>query len=69
MAEDIRLPIGGLFTILGAILAIYGLITSGSDIYVRVPASANIITGVAMLIFGIIFLVMALKKNKKSGVK
>jgi sulfite exporter TauE/SafE len=65
MAEDIRFPIGGLFTILGAILAIYGLVTDGSEIYARVPASANIITGLAMLVFGLLFLVMAYKKNKK----
>lgn len=66
MGEDIRLPIGALFTILGAILSIYGIVTNGTEMYAKLTSNVNIWTGAGMLIFGIYFLVMALKKEKKN---
>jgi len=66
MGEDIRLPIVALFTILGAILSIYGIFTNGTEMYAKLTSNVNIWTGVGMLIFGIYFLVMALKKDKKN---
>jgi hypothetical protein len=70
MGEDIRLPIGSLFTILGAILAIYGLITTNSDIYnASLGMNVNIWTGLGMLVFGIWFLVMAIRKRKAAEKK
>lgn len=35
MGFDIRLPIGYLFTILGVLLALYGLMTNGAASYQR----------------------------------
>jgi hypothetical protein len=70
MGEDIRLPIGSLFTILGAILAIYGAVTTNSDIYnASLGMNVNIWTGLGMLVFGIWFLVMALRKPKNAEKK
>jgi hypothetical protein len=51
---DIRLPIGGLFLLLGAILTVYGITTLGDKaLYMR---SENIVInlwwGLIMLIFG-----------------
>ncbi len=55
---DLRLPIGGLFTVNGIILSIYGLTTAGnSAMYERSEGlNINLIWGVVMLVFGVIML-------------
>ena len=58
---DIRLPIGGLFAVLGAILAVYGAVT-GSDAAKYARSGGLNITlwwGLAMLVFGVVLLVAA----------
>ena len=35
MSLDLRIPLGLMFLIVGAMLSIYGLATRGSDIYLR----------------------------------
>jgi hypothetical protein len=58
---DIRAPIGGLFTVLGGMLAGYGLFASRS----RGPSdlspgpNVNLWWGLVMLVFGIVLLLMA----------
>ena len=52
---DIRAPIGGLFTVLGAMLAGYGLFASGSS----GSPNVNLWWGLVMLGFGIVLLLMA----------
>jgi len=70
MGDDIRFPIGSLFTILGAILAIYGGATSNADIYkASLGMNVNLWTGLAMLVFGLWFLFMALRKRKTAEKK
>jgi uncharacterized membrane protein HdeD (DUF308 family) len=55
MGFDIRLPIGYLFTILGVLLALYGLITNGAAFYQRsLGININLSWGVVLLIFGLI---------------
>jgi hypothetical protein len=58
---DIRAPIGGLFSILGVMLAGYGLFASGSGGASDLSSGMNVNLwwGVVMLLFGIIMLVMA----------
>ena len=58
---DIRAPIGGLFTVLGAMLAGYGLFASGSGRSSDVSSGANVNLwwGLVMLVFGIVLLLMA----------
>ena len=64
---DLRLPIGGLFVVLGVMLAGYGLMTSGNtEMYVKSGGiNINLIWGIVMLITGAIFLVLA----KRGGAK
>jgi hypothetical protein len=60
-ALDIRLPIGGLFTVLGVILAGYGLAT-GDDpsLYLRsLRVNVNLWWGMVMLAFGVGLLLSA----------
>ncbi len=65
MRLDIRYPIGGLFAIIGAILAIYGLV-SDPAIYERsLGININLWWGLVMFIFGAIMLIMAWRAGKK----
>lgn len=58
MGLDIRLPIGGLFTVLGLLLAGYGLVTD-KVIYERsLGINVNLEWGLVMLIFGVIMVVL-----------
>jgi hypothetical protein len=58
---DLRLPIGGLFTALGVMLAGFGLVTGGNTAMYAKSAGMNInlIWGVVMLVTGLIFLGLA----------
>jgi hypothetical protein len=57
MGLDIRLPIGGLFTVLGLLLAGYGLVSS-KVLYERsLGINVNLEWGLAMLVFGVIMVV------------
>jgi hypothetical protein len=58
---DLRLPIGGLFTVLGVMLAGFGLITgSNTEMYAKSAGmNINLIWGVVMLVTGLIFLGLA----------
>ncbi len=69
-ALDIRLPIGALFTILGAILAAYGLATAGHrDLYARsLSVNVNLWWGLVLLLFGALMLWGA-ARARKSGVR
>ena len=56
---DVRLPIGGLFTALGLLLAGYGLATAGDESHYARSLSVNINLwwGLVMLAFGLTLLV------------
>ena len=58
---DLRLPIGGLFTVLGVMLAGFGLVTGGNtEMYAKSAGmNINLIWGVVMLVTGLIFLGLA----------
>ena len=65
---DLRLPIGGLFVVLGIMLGGYGLATgSNTEMYVKSGGmNINLIWGVVMLVTGIIFLLLA-KRGASAG--
>ncbi|HYW50067.1 MAG TPA: hypothetical protein VE861_05645 [Gemmatimonadaceae bacterium] len=58
---DLRLPIGGLFAVLGVMLAGYGLATSGDTAMYEKSSGINInlLWGVVMIATGAIFLLLA----------
>ncbi len=63
MGLDIRLPIGGLFSILGVLLAGYGLV-SDRAIYVRsLGINVNLWWGVALLVFGVVMIVLGRSRS------
>jgi hypothetical protein len=62
MGLDIRLPIGMMFTLLGALLAVYGLTTgSDSDMYASsLGLNINLWWGLVLFVFGAVMLFFAL---------
>lgn len=67
MGLDIRLPIGIIFSIYGAILIIYGLVTDPA-IFREKSLGVNIDLwwGVAMLIFGAIMAGLAFRASRRN---
>lgn len=66
-AMDLRYPIGGLFTVLGVILAGYGLATRGNT-QLYAPSgnlNINLLWGVVMTVFGILFLALAASAGRR----
>lgn len=69
MGLDIKIPIGLMFTILGIILTILGLITAGDDaMYEQAMGyNVNLFSGIFMLVFGCFMLFTSrLFKKKKT---
>jgi hypothetical protein len=65
MGLDIRLPIGMMFTLLGALLAIYGFATNSGAIYqASLGININLIWGGVLFLFGAIMLTCALKDRR-----
>jgi len=62
MGLDIRLPIGMMFSLLGALLAIYGVATgSDSDLYKSsLDLNVNFWWGLVLFAFGAVMLLFAL---------
>ena len=73
MGLDIRWPIGLMFTLIGAILVVCGIVTNSDvEMYKRsLGININLIWGVLLLIFGLFMLISARiaskaeKKDKK----
>lgn len=59
MGLDIRLPMGAFFTLIGAMLAVYGLVADPT-IYARsLGMNVNLTWGIAVLLFGLWLLFLA----------
>jgi hypothetical protein len=73
MGLDIRWPIGLMFTLIGAILVVCGIVTNSDvEMYKRsLGMNINLIWGALLLIFGLLMLISAKiasnaeKKDKK----
>ena len=61
MNLDIRLPIGGLFTLLGLLLTGYGLMGDASIYRRSLGHNVNLAWGLVVLAFGLLFLWMGRK--------
>lgn len=67
MGLDIRWPIGLMFSLLGAILVIYGLVTgSDAELYKHsLDININLRWGLVLLVFGGAMLTMAWRGSQK----
>jgi hypothetical protein len=67
MNLDIRKPIGSLFTLLGGMIFIYGLISS-REIYQRsLGININLLWGAVLLVFGAVMLWLSYRGAHKAG--
>ena len=69
MGLDLRWPIGLMFSLIGALLVIYGLITnSNAETYARsLGININLYWGLLLLVFGGTMLALAWKGSKKAA--
>lgn len=64
MKLDLRLPIGLMFTIFGAMLTVYGLV-SGEAIYQRsLGINVNLWWGLVLAAFGLVMLTLAIRAGR-----
>ncbi|HET7626298.1 MAG TPA: hypothetical protein VFM25_13650 [Verrucomicrobiae bacterium] len=58
-----------MFTVFGAILAVFGLTSGSSDIYQAhsLGININLIWGIVLLVFGLFMLALAVRASKKPG--
>jgi multisubunit Na+/H+ antiporter MnhG subunit len=59
MGLDIRIPIGSLFVLLGALLAGYGLLSNPAIYRRSLGIDVNLWWGIALLVFGLAMLTLA----------
>lgn len=64
MGLDIRWPIGLMFSIIGAMLTIAGLVNGPSERALGI--NINLIWGIVLLVFGGLMVLFALKGGKKT---
>jgi uncharacterized membrane protein len=64
MGLDIRWPIGLMFTLIGALLTVFGL--AKGDESTSLGININLIWGVVLLIFGALMLFGAISGSKKN---
>lgn len=67
MGLDIRLPIGMLFTLLGAILAGYGILGDHAVYSRSLGYNVNLVWGVVLVVFGVIMFFLG--RRGTSGMK
>jgi multisubunit Na+/H+ antiporter MnhG subunit len=64
MNFDLRLPLGLLFSLLGSMLTIFGLLTP-KELYARsMGINVNLDWGLVILAFGVVMLTFALRARK-----
>ncbi len=61
MRLDVRWPIGGMFAILGAILTVYGLLSSPAIYERSLGINVNLWWGLVLLVFGLVMLGFAFR--------
>jgi hypothetical protein len=65
MGLDIRVPLGALFTLLGALLAGFGLLGDKSIYSQTLGINVNLDWGIVLLIFGILMLLLGLRGQSR----
>ena len=59
MNLDIRYPIGGMFSIFGIVLFVYGLVSSPAIYERSLGINVNLWWGIVLLVFGLVMLALA----------
>jgi hypothetical protein len=64
MNFDLRLPLGILFSIFGAMLVVYGAVSDTAIYAVSLGINVNLDWGLALLVFGLLMLWLALAARR-----
>ena len=64
MSLDVRFPIGGMFSIFGAILVIYGLFSDPAIYQTSLGMKVNLWWGLVLLVFGLVMLGFAFRAQR-----
>ena len=64
MTLDIRLPIGLLFAIVGALLTLYGLIEGSATGQQTLGINVNLWWGLVLVVFGLVMLGLAMRGRR-----
>ena len=67
MGLDIRLPIGIIFTIYGAVLIIYGAVADPAIFVNSLGVNIDIWWGAAMLVFGLFMAILAFRASRRDA--
>ena len=68
MSLDLRIPMGLMFTLVGAILAAFGISTEGSPIYAKsLGINTNLWWGLVLLVFGLCMLLLGRRGQKRAA--
>jgi len=67
MGLDIRWPIGIMFTLIGAMLSLSGLIAKPESYEKALDININLVWGLVLLAFGVFMLVMAVVGKNRGG--
>ena len=67
MSLDVRLPIGGFFTLLGLLLTGYGWATLGTPGTAPARVPIDLVWGIALFVFGVAMLWLARRARKPSN--
>lgn len=59
MQLDLRIPIGGMFTIFGVVLIVYGLVSDPAIYQRSLGINVNLWWGLVLLVFGLVMLWLA----------
>ena len=65
MNFDLRLPIGLMFSLFGALLTVFGMISDKALYRKSLGINVNLDWGVVMLSFGVVMLVLALRARSR----
>ncbi len=66
MRLDVRWPIGGMFSIFGAILTVYGIVSNRAIYEKSLGINVNLWWGLVLLVFGLVMLGFAFRAQRES---
>ena len=63
---DVRIPIGGMFTIFGVVLIVYGLVSDKAMYERSLGINVNLWWGLVLLVFGLVMLALAYRATRRT---
>ena len=69
MNLDIRFPIGGMFSIFGVVLVVYGLVSDPAMYQRSLGINVNLWWGLVLLLFGLVMLWLAYRASGRGDTR